>query len=351
MSTDDLFEITGDGAGGLRNFKFDVPVDAVFLIGCKRTPGPPNPPKREVRGCYPTNRNAARCYVTYSDTPFHFGELSPYDLTFESDIYPGEHNVAETWSVWSGRPTKPRCVSPPEWNTRRTPFRVRQSYPGRKETIYIEFCPIPPEDYNHQRAAKAEAFWHSHDNPPAPCTPQRVMQLVDELAAVVPATMKPTPKPDTPHREAPKPIASKYPEVLETYFAAMHTHQLDQIWNLMPSFSPQTRDEALATRKELTEIEKQLGGRVPRFPGNIPWASGLFPVAYRDGWGLAVDVASKNPGTIWQFWPPEAMIQTHESLCELLVDLIAAYRDGTPLDGYAPPLAGDTTAPWTFIDN
>ena len=326
MDTGPPFELIGESVGGYRPFKFGVPKYAGFFVGREVPPRVPGGmPEHECRGCYPTNPYTGWCYVTYTDRPFAFGELSPYDLHYESDIYPGEHSAVETRSVWVGPDRKVQCVSPPEWNASREPFRVRQSNPGRGESFYLEFCPIPDEDFDQERAAKAAAFWHAYDNPPPPCTPERVTELVDQLATVVPASI-----PRTPNPKAPGVASSRYPEALEAYFAAMHRNGLDQIWNLLPDFSPLARDGAIAKRKELTALEKQLGGRVPRFPGNVPWASGLFPIAYRDGWGLAVDVASKAPGAVWRLWPPEPMIQTHDSLCTMLDQLIAAYRDGKP---------------------
>lgn len=342
MSTDELYEITGEATAGYRPFRFRVPLDAVFFIGSKETPRfPGGVPAHEARGVYPNNRTTGWCYVTYTTQPFRFGELSPYDLHFESDIYPGEHNTLETRSVWAGREGKPQCVSPPEWNDSRQAFRVRQSNPDRGESFYIEFCPIPEEDFNPARAAKADAFWHVHDNPPPPCTPERVIELLNELGSLVPTT-----PPRGTKSGALGPKESKYPEALESYFSEIRRLGLDEVPELFPRLSALPREEALDVRKDLTGVEKQFRGRVPRFPGNLPWASGLFPIAYRDGWGLAVDVASKKPGTVWKFWPPEAMYQTHGSLCTLLEELVAAYRGESTFDVYTPELAEDGSLTW-----
>lgn len=342
MGTDDLYEIVGEATAGYSPFKFKVPVDAAFLIGSKQPPQVPGGmPDHQVRGFYPNNRTAGWCYVAYADQPFAFGDMSPYDLHYESDIYPGEHGTLETRSVWSGRVGKAQCVSPPEWNESRKAFRVRQSNPNRGESFYIEFCPIPEEDFNPVRAAKADAFWQAHDNPSPPCTPERVVELITELGSLVPSTI---PRSTNSHARGPK--ASKYPEALESYYSEVRRLGLDEVPELFPRLSAPTREEAFSIRKDLTAVEKQVRGRVPRFPGALPWASGLMPIAYRDGWGLAVDVGSMAPGAVWRFWPPEVMYQTHGSLCSLLEELVAAYRGEGTFEGFMPEVTKRGSLTW-----
>ena len=334
------FEIIGPAVEGLRPFSVEVPGNAAICLGIPEWV-PTLSTRERIRRIGMSN---GRLDVLWSDIPTPVvGGGKADNIIFHSDLYPGELGIAEAMTVWVVRQHSQALACPPEWEQVTRPYRfvMRSHPPGTTQFesqlwSRIVCSPIPDDEIDPDRLARAQLYWTDPDgftdavNPP--CRPDRVAGLITELAQLVPngyAHLSDEP--------VPQPAPTKYPDELETYFAAMDHHGLTGQTHLFPAAGPIDRDSAATIRAALTDRERTNVGRIGRSPSNRRyWVSGLFPITARGHWGLAVDVSTADTrGSVWSFYGGEdTLMHEFESLCDFLTAAVEAYRDANTLRGY-----------------
>ena len=334
------FEIIGPAVEGLRPFSVEVPENAAICLGIPEWV-PTLSTRERIRRIDLPN---CRLDVLWSDTPTPVvGDGKADSIRFHSDLYPGELGIAEAMTVWVVRQRSQALACPPEWEQVTRPYRfvMRSHPPGTTQFesqlwSRIVCSPIPDDEIDPDRLARAQLYWTDPDgfadtvNPP--CRPDRVAGLITELAQLVPngyAHLSDEP--------VPQPAPTKYPDELETYFAAMDHHGLTGQTHLFPAAGPIDRDSAATIRAALTDRERTNVGRIGRSPSNRRyWVTGLFPITARGHWGLAVDVSNTSTrGSVWSYYGGEdTLMHEFDSLCDFLTAAVEAYRDANTLRGY-----------------
>lgn len=334
------FEIIGPAVEGLRPFSVEVPRNAAICLGIPEWV-PTLSTRERIRRIDLPN---CRLDVLWSDTPTPVvGDGKADSIRFHSDLYPGELGIAEAMTVWVVRQRSQALACPPEWEQVTRPYRfvMRTHPPGttqfESQIWYRIVCsPIPDDEIDPDRLTRAQLYWTDPDgfadavNPP--CRPDRVADLVTELAQLVPnGYARPSDKP------VPQTAPTKYPDELETYFTAIDHHGLTGQTHLFPAAGPIDRDTAAMIRAALTNRERTNAGRIGRSPSNRRyWVTGLFPITARGHWGLAVDVSNTSSrGSVWSFYGGEdTLMHEFDSLCDFLTAAVEAYRDANTLRGY-----------------
>lgn len=324
---------------------FELPGSVLLDIGTSD----PEAPRRGV------GASADRVDVSWTNKPLDPDSIDGVIATW--DVYPGEDGRPENATVWVKELRKDRyCVSPPEWQQFTQPYRAVMSItPGYAVVttgggrLSLAFSPIPDEQFDAERHERAQLFQTDpqayRDTYDPACTARRIATLISDLARAVPAGYA-HPR-DT---DVPDPEATKYPDTLEMYFAAMDHHGLTGQTHLFPSAGPISRDEALQIRAALTDRERTNAGRIARSPSpHRYWVTGLFPITARGHWGLAVDVStSATRGSLWAYYGGEdTLMKIADSLCDYLDDAVTAYRTGGTLQRYV--LNTDTGQPRWYI--
>ena len=320
-------------------YSFSMPNSMISIGG----PAPQsNPDTRDlVRRLVFAIADYERVDVCWSSTARTKGEGPPdFQLIHQRDIYPGEQGLATSASIWASKHSdKWVGMSPKEWDDITEPFRVTVLIPASsvhsKRHVAIEFSPIPESDIDNERAALGQEFWADPEafaarNCPQ-CSAERVVTLIEQLASVVPTGYSTLP--DT---SVPNPDTTKYPAVLEAYFAATEHFGLVGRTHLFPSAGPISRQQALEIRKELTARERDAAGRVARYPSPYKhWVTGLFPITARGNWGIAMDVStSSTRGSLWAYFGGEdSLLEVSDSLCQFLAEAVEAYSSGTTFEG------------------
>lgn len=349
------YEIIGPAVGGLRPFSVEVPEDAGICLGIPAwlyTFATRDQVRRiGIAGC--------QLDVIWTDTPYTAeGDEKDDTVIYRSDLYPGELGIAEALTLWVVRPRRQALACPPEWEQLRQPYRfvIRTHPPGTTHFLvkpwYRMVCsPISEEEIDPNRLARAQLYWSDPDgfadaiNPP--CRPDRVADLITELAHLVPdGYAHPASGP------VPQPAPTKYPDELKIYFAAMDHYGLTGRTHLFPAAGPIDRDTAIAIRAALTDRERTNAGRIGRSPSpHRYWVTGLFPITARGHWGLAVDVSTADTrGSVWSYFGGEdTLMHEFDSLCDLLAAAVEAYRESTTLQGYHLDIA-DGAPRWLIPD-
>lgn len=349
------YEIIGPAVGGLRPFSVEVPRNSAICLGIPEWV-PTLSTREQIRRISMTH---CRLDVLWSDTPTPVvGNGKADNIRFHSDLYPGELGIAEALTVWVVRQRSQALACPPEWENVTQPYRfvLRTHPPGTtqfdSQFWYRIVCsPIPDDEIDPDRLGRAQLYWTEPDgfanavNPP--CRPDRVASLITELAQLVPdgyahSTSGPVPQPSP----------TKYPDELETYFAAMEHHGLTGRTHLFPAAGPIDRDDAIAIRAALNGRERTNAGRIGRSPSSRRfWVTGLFPITARGHWGLAVDVSTADTrGSVWSYFGGEdTLMHEFDSLCDFLAAAVGAYRESTTLQGYHLDIA-DGAPRWLIPD-
>lgn len=334
------YEIIGSPVEGLRPFSVEVPPFAAVCLGIPEWVPTLTTGERIRR----IGIDGCRLDVLWTDTPTPVvGDGKDDHIWYHSDLYPGELGISEALTLWVVRRRDQALACPPEWENITRPYRfvIRTHPPGTtqfevKPWFRMVCSPIPDSEVDLNRLERAQLYWTDPGGfaklTPPPCETDRVNDLITELAHLVPnGYSHPASGP------VPTLSPTKYPDELETYFAAMDHHGLTGRTHLFPAAGPIDRNTASTIRAELTDRERTNAGRIGRSPSpHRYWVTGLFPITANGHWGLAVDVsAADTRGSVWSYYGGEdTLMHEFDSLCDFLTAAVHAYRDSDTLRSY-----------------
>ena len=136
---------------------------------------------------------------------------------------------------------------------------------------------------------------------------------------------------------------------LRTLLWHLHRTGLDSVEGLFPFAEPLTAGRGFDAQSVLFEnamSARELGSRPD---SEVRWASGLWPIAERQGYGYAVAFGGgPDAGSVWAYGGGEPLHRLWDSVVDLLVEVYQSLMTGVPCDSaVATPVDGRVV--WTNL--
>ena len=124
---------------------------------------------------------------------------------------------------------------------------------------------------------------------------------------------------------------------------------LDALEGLLPFAEPLSASQGFDAQSAQFESAMSTGGIGSEPGADVRWASRLWPIAERRGFGFAVAFgAGPDAGSVWAYGGDEPLHRLWDSVVDLLVELYQSLTTGSACDAAVPAVL-DGRVLWTNL--
>ena len=136
---------------------------------------------------------------------------------------------------------------------------------------------------------------------------------------------------------------------IRTLLWHLHRTGLDSVEGLFPFAEPLTAGQGFDAQSAQFEKAMAIGGLGSRPSSSVHWASRLWPIADRRGFGYAVVIGDdQDAGSVWAYGGDEPLHRMWDSVVDLLVEVYRSLTAGDPCDAAVGAVLDGRVA-WTNL--